>query len=533
MADELEAGAYVTPSVRLLHPLAQGGMGKVWVAEHLVLHTKVAVKLMSKEIEGVSSAAARFAKEAAIAAAVKSPHVVQVFDSGVTEGGVGFIVMELLEGHDLGAHLAARGRMAPAEVATVITQLGKALAKANRVGVVHRDLKPENVFLCDVEGGEPFVKLLDFGTAKEEAHAPSTTTAGQLLGTPYYMSPEQILGEAVDARSDIWSLGVVAFEALTGARPFEGVTVGAITLAIHTTDPRPSAVVPELPATLDGWFARACARAPADRFQTARAAADALAHAITGEAPLPEVALAPPESDPVAVDRAVAPSAATSLSSTLVSPRAGERRMMTWLAAGVGVAAIGATIALLTSGGERRPAPPAGASASLAASSAQSALTAPSASSTAGPPALAGASAAPGAAVAPGTAPALLVPTSAAAPVSSAPAAKASASPSAPALLPLPAASAPAAPSTSAVLPTPAASGSAPPPAPGAASASPTLPDAAPPSSPRPPPASPPAASPTAAPSSEPPNPGSPPAAPDRPTEIPAPLPAPDSPRTP
>jgi serine/threonine-protein kinase len=551
MAAELEAGAYVTPSVRLLHPLAQGGMGKVWVAEHLVLHTKVAVKLMSKEIEGVSTAAARFAKEAAIAAAVKSPHVVQVFDSGVTEEGVAFIVMELLEGHDLGAHLAARGRMAPAEVATVITQLGKALAKANRVGVVHRDLKPENVFLCDVEGGEPFVKLLDFGTAKDDTHAPSTTTAGQLLGTPYYMSPEQILGEAVDARSDIWSLGVVTFEALTGARPFEGVTVGAITLAIHTTNPRPSEIVPELPAMLDGWFARACARAPADRFQTARAAADALARAITGEAPLPEIAPTAPESEPAAVDRVVAPSAATSLSSTLVSPRAGERRMMTWLAAGVAVAALGAMILLLTNGG--RATPPTGtASAALSASAAPSAQAALSASSAPTAQAAPGASSAPsvqavlsassapspqavpGALTAPPTSTTLSGPTSLAAPASSAPAAaKVTVSPSASSLVPIPPSSASA---SSASASSASASPSAAPLAPALpdASASPTIPDAAPPSSAGPVPTpAPPASTPSFGPQESAPPPATTSAAPSRPTEIPAALPAPDSPRTP
>jgi serine/threonine protein kinase len=179
MMEELGAGSFVTPTVRLVSQLAQGGMGTVWVAEHLVLETKVVVKLMTKELAANVDGAARFAREAAIAAAVKSPHVVQVLDSGVTEDGVAYIVMELLEGHDLGAHLTASGRMAPGEVAIIITQLAKALARAHRVHVVHRDLKPENVFLCDVEGGEAFVKLLDFGTAKDEGRAPFTTTAGR------------------------------------------------------------------------------------------------------------------------------------------------------------------------------------------------------------------------------------------------------------------------------------------------------------------------------------------------------------------
>jgi eukaryotic-like serine/threonine-protein kinase len=365
MVEELDSGDYVTASVRLLRPLAQGGMGKVWVAEHLVLDTKVVVKLMSKEMEGLAGAADRFAREAAVAAQVKSPHVVQVFDSGVTGGGVTYIVMELLEGHDLGAELAARGRMAPSEVAVVIGQLGKALASAHRAGVIHRDIKPDNVFLCEVEGGEPFVKLLDFGTAKDEAHAPNTTTQGQLIGTPYYMSPEQILGEEIDVRTDIWSLGVVAFEALTGTRPFEGVTVGAITLAIHATRPRLTSIVPELPVALDDWFAQACARDPADRFQTARAAANALALAISGEAapstpessarslvdPTPR--LAPHSAESSARHPAMVASVATSLSSTLSSTRQKERRTMMWLAGAVVVCALIGMTALLTSDPDR------------------------------------------------------------------------------------------------------------------------------------------------------------------------------------
>lgn len=383
MTEELEPGANVTSSVRLVRPLAEGGMGKVWIAEHLVLDTRVVVKLMSKDLDGLAGAAARFAREAAVAAAVKSPHVVQVFDSGVTETGVAYIVMELLEGHDLGAHLASRGRLAPAEAVTVIAQLCKALAKAHRVGVVHRDIKPDNVFLCDVEGGEPFVKLLDFGTAKDEARAPFATTAGQLLGTPYYMSPEQILGEDVGYRTDIWSVGVLAFEALTGRRPFEGVTVGAITLAIHTTTPRMTDVVPDLPPALDEWFERACARSPDERFPTAKAAGEAFARAISGEAAPersgpdsdPAFALTPSVPPPFAADGASprpglaqtkGERVATSLSSTLSSPRA-ERRVMTWIAGGVGAVTLALMVALLTH--DEPSAPPAAASSSVQTSS--------------------------------------------------------------------------------------------------------------------------------------------------------------------
>jgi eukaryotic-like serine/threonine-protein kinase len=353
MMKELDAGAYVTSSVRLLAPLARGGMGTVWVAEHLVLETHVVVKLMTRQVAGHAEAAARFAREAAIAAAVKCPHVVQVFDSGVSEDGVAYIVMELLEGRDLAADLAAHGRMAPEEVAIVLTQLARALAAAHRAGIVHRDLKPENVFLCDGEPGELFVKLLDFGTAKDDARAPFATVTGQLLGTPYYMSPEQLLGAPVDAHADIWSLGVLAFEALTGTRPFDGATVGAITLAVHSAAPRMTDFAPDLPPALDDWFSRACARDPDDRFPTARAASEAFAVAMRARAigaSVDEVAQVVPLTRRVShpgrpaarADRAV------SLSSTLAPPRR-EHRLTSWAVVGVFVASVLGMLALFTS----------------------------------------------------------------------------------------------------------------------------------------------------------------------------------------
>ena len=276
---ELRSGTYVTPTLRLLRAFGQGGMGKVWIAEHLTLDTNVVVKFMANEVAATADGAARFAREASVAAAVKSPHVVQVFDHGVTPEGDAYIVMELLEGRDLAAHISANGPMAPRDVAALVAQVAKALGKAHQVGVVHRDIKPDNIFLCDAEGGELFVKLLDFGIAKRDQHKVTTaaTTTGAVVGTPYYMSPEQIVGDKdTDARTDIWSLGVVAFEAMTGKRPFEGTTVGAITLAIHTATRRITDHIPGAPVALDEWFSKACARNVKERFQTPREASQAL-----------------------------------------------------------------------------------------------------------------------------------------------------------------------------------------------------------------------------------------------------------------
>jgi serine/threonine-protein kinase len=279
----------VTPKLRLVRPLGAGGMGAVWLAEHLALHTQVVIKFVSEKLVWSTEAVARFSREAAAASQVKSPHVVQMLDHGVSEHGLPYIVMELLEGHDLADHLTGGG-LPPREVVAIVTQLCRALARAHEVGVVHRDIKPSNVFLCQVGGGELFVKLLDFGVAKlkdSTASSGAETQSGALLGSPVYMSPEQLMGDKrVDYRSDLWSVGVLTFEALTGVRPFGGETVGALTMQVHAVDrPRPTQKNPMLPASIDTWFARACAVDPAARFAGAKELSDGLAHALGELAP--------------------------------------------------------------------------------------------------------------------------------------------------------------------------------------------------------------------------------------------------------
>jgi serine/threonine protein kinase len=278
----------VTPKLRLVRQLGAGGMGAVWLADHLTLKTQVVVKFVSDKLQWSSEAVARFSREAAAASQVKSPHVVQMLDHGVTDSGMPYIVMELLEGHDLAAHLTPSGLPAR-EVVPIVTQLARALARAHERGIVHRDIKPSNVFLCEMGGGELFVKLLDFGVAKHEgATLPGEETrTGAVLGSPFYMSPEQLLGQkGVDFRSDLWSLGVLTFEALTGQRPFAGESFGALTMQVHTSElPRPSRKNPMLPPAVDDWFAKACARDPGARFSGAKEMAEALARALDEDAP--------------------------------------------------------------------------------------------------------------------------------------------------------------------------------------------------------------------------------------------------------
>jgi len=282
-------GMQVTPSVRLVRCMSGGAMGSVWLAEHSGLDTQVVVKFIAAEVAALPEIVQRFAREAAAASRVKSPHVVQMLDHGVTAEGLPYIIMELLEGRDLQQRIREQRKLPVEEVAIIIGQLAKALARAHERGVLHRDIKPSNVFLCDVGTGEIFVKLLDFGVAKTLNGGPDldTTKAGALIGTPFFMSPEQLAGSEIDHRSDLWALGVLAYMLLTGKRPFRGDSIPMLTLAIHVTDlPVPSEQDPSVPAAFDAWFMRACERKPGARFQSARELAEALFQALDVRDPI-------------------------------------------------------------------------------------------------------------------------------------------------------------------------------------------------------------------------------------------------------
>ena len=287
---EAHAGMMVTPSVRLVRPLGEGGMGAVWVADHLALRTQVVVKFIASGLKGSKEAQERFSREAAAASQVKSPHVVQTFDHGVDDTGTPYIVMELLEGRDLGEYLDQEQRVPPELVVEIVVQLSRALDRAHERGIVHRDIKPGNIYLCDAgREGEVFVKLLDFGIAKgvEMPSVDSGTKTGSMIGSPFYMSPEQILGSKnIDHRSDLWSVGVVAFEALTGKKPFDAETMGGLAIRIHSEPlPMPSKIVPGLSEAVDRWFERACSRNVEERYSSAKELAADLSRAINGEAP--------------------------------------------------------------------------------------------------------------------------------------------------------------------------------------------------------------------------------------------------------
>ncbi|MGZ3417886.1 MAG: protein kinase domain-containing protein [Polyangiales bacterium] len=272
----MRAGEHVTPQVRLVRPIGSGGMGSVWVADHLALKTQVAVKFILAGRENDSEARERFSREAEAAAQVKSPHVTQIFDHGVAEDGVPFIVMELLEGEDLARYLHVKGNLPLREAAAIVTQVCRTLARAHAKGLIHRDVKPANIFLCDVGTPERFVKLLDFGVAKMAGGDPSTATkSGSVTGTPVYMAPEQLLGSReLDHRADLWSVAVLSYELITGRRPCGEETAAAIALRVHTKGmPRASEgmepLPPEATEAIDAFFAKAWSTNPSGRHESA------------------------------------------------------------------------------------------------------------------------------------------------------------------------------------------------------------------------------------------------------------------------
>ncbi len=282
----MQPGQPITPTIRLVRLLGQGGMGSVWVAEHLALSSHVAVKFMSPQYVQNQELVQRFRTEAVAAAQIKSPHIAQVFDHGFMSDGAPYIVMELLEGEDVRRRVQREGPLPLRDVASIVHQTAKALGRAHQIGIVHRDIKPDNLFLCNSDG-DIFVKVLDFGIAKldRDGHLGVTAT-GSMVGTPFYMSPEQILSSKhVDLRTDLWSLAVVVYHALTGHVPFTGETLGSVAVAINSGSfVAPSKVRVDLPPAVDVWFQRALHREPERRFGSAKELAETLEVALLGQA---------------------------------------------------------------------------------------------------------------------------------------------------------------------------------------------------------------------------------------------------------
>jgi hypothetical protein len=289
---QLAHGAVVGGKYRLERPLARGGMGSVWVASHVQLGSPLAIKFLDPGFAVSAAHRARFEREARSAANVKSPHVVNVQDYGF-EGDMPYLVMELLEGEDLSTRLRRVGRMSLHDTARVLVQVGKALRKAHEAGIVHRDLKPANLYIARIDDDE-VVKILDFGIAKD-SHSPlgDATRTGEVLGSPHYMSPEQVRAEKdIDYRTDLWSVGVLLFRMLVGSLPFPGDQLGPVLVKIlHDPIPVPTQSAPALPPSIDAFFARALHRDKAQRFQSIGEMVEAFQLAAGGKEAFPSISM--------------------------------------------------------------------------------------------------------------------------------------------------------------------------------------------------------------------------------------------------
>jgi len=230
--NRLTSGFLLTDRYRLAELVAAGGMAQVWTAIDEVLHRTVAVKIMHSQTLEQKVMAERFKAEAIIAAHISHPNIVEVFDFAEHDG-LAFLVMEFINGPTLAALLAEVGQLPPERVRLLLSQLAGALGRAHENGIIHRDLKPSNVVISP----DGYAKLMDFGIAKDMNSA-SLTGAGEIFGTAYYISPEQALGEPLTPASDLYSLGVVGHELLTGAKPFDRGTPIATALA-HVQQPPP------------------------------------------------------------------------------------------------------------------------------------------------------------------------------------------------------------------------------------------------------------------------------------------------------
>jgi serine/threonine-protein kinase len=257
-------GTYLIQSL-----IASGGGGMVYRAHHALLGRKAAVKVLRREIASLQEAVARFAREAQVVNRICHPNIVDIHEFGELPDGRRYFVMELLDGADLSTLLKRRGRLAPAEILDILIPLCSALEAAHAAGIVHRDVKASNICLAQVNGAT-VVKLLDFGIAKllrPEAHDLVLSTFGMRLGTPCAMAPEQIRGEPVDQRVDIYALGVLVYQLLTGRYPFSATSVQELDrLHLEASPPRPSLVAP-VPAGFDAVVVRCMEKDARRRFQ--------------------------------------------------------------------------------------------------------------------------------------------------------------------------------------------------------------------------------------------------------------------------
>jgi serine/threonine-protein kinase len=324
-------------SFQVTGTLGEGGMGQVYRAEHVIIGRKAAIKVLSAEVASDPDVVARFFNEARAVNDIRHPNIVEVTDLGHI-GSVPYIVMEMLEGETLEDRLARVGALDPATTARILAQVASAVGAAHEHGMVHRDLKPANIFLCRHPDYPDFVKVLDFGIAKLTSlrgqSNENRTACGAIIGTPAYMSPEQCLGDTnLDFRSDIYSLGVVVYQMVTGRRPFEAEAAGRLIMChVQEPPPAPCSLNPRLPTSVGAVILRALEKQREQRFASMREFREAFVAAVAASTagpvlpanqssytPSPVLVSAPPSLLATSVATAAPSSSAPPINPTMAS----------------------------------------------------------------------------------------------------------------------------------------------------------------------------------------------------------------------
>jgi serine/threonine protein kinase len=375
LATELAPGVIIGGRYQLDHVLGQGGMGVVWAAVHTVTRRRVALKFLRGSTHLHPELRRRFLREARAASAVSHPNVLEVHDVFELDDQTPVMLMDLLEGETLGQRIARAGALSLPDAADILAQVVSGVGTAHTAGVVHRDLKPDNVFLVRVGDGPPSVRVLDFGIAKlvgAEGAAAETgviTGTGTMLGTPCYMSPEQSFGEKdIDYRTDIWSLGAILYECLTGARPVEGDSIGQVVKRLLSDGITPiSVILPSLPADVtalvESMLRRERDQRPRDLRDVSKVlaryahvkppefgpAAEEPAHVEEGDAEPRQIVVDSGDTDPSAsTHHAPRSGPETAGAHTLSSPHSARRpARATWIVVGIVAIATGVGVAVV------------------------------------------------------------------------------------------------------------------------------------------------------------------------------------------